>query len=66
MNRDVEVCCPYCGCKANVKVTSNYGEMALVLCDVMDGGCDSWYTVKSTVEIKTEVLKIEGEGGKKG
>lgn len=64
MNRNVEVSCPYCGHRENVKLTSDYGEILPVLCDVMTGGCDSFYMVRSTVGITTKALKIEGEGGR--
>lgn len=61
MDRNVTVCCPYCGCEAKVKVTEDFFQKTVVTCDIMDGGCDRDFVVDIRVSIDAKALKIEGE-----
>lgn len=61
MNREITVTCPYCGTSNAMSLTSEYGETSVVTCDVMEGGCDRYFVVKTDVCITAKSLKIEGE-----
>lgn len=64
MNRRISVCCPYCGVSNSVAVTSDYNDAAVVVCDVIEGGCDRMFVAYISVALSAKALMIEGESDK--
>lgn len=62
MAKTVVATCPYCGTKTKVLVNSLYNDSHLIVCDVLEGGCDRMFVVDIEVSMKTKSRKIEGEG----
>jgi len=56
------VSCPYCGFINTVamSVSERWPRPRVVLCDCDEGGCDSYFVAKISIEIETQGLKIEG------
>ncbi len=59
ISTDLVVKCPYCGCEKKMSIESDNAIIAC--CDVFDSGCDKLFVVKPIVEVRTEILKVEGE-----
>lgn len=61
MNRNIKVKCPYCETENTVNLQNDYGDMIVVTCDVMEGGCDRSFVVDASVSITAKTLRIDGE-----
>lgn len=60
--RKIKIKCPYCGHENTVEHKGEYGDLHIVVCDCMEGGCDKAFVADVKVNITAEPRKIEGEG----
>lgn len=59
--KTVLVKCPYCGLKTEINVEELRDISSLVICDVMEGGCDRIIVADVSVAITASARKVEGE-----
>lgn len=55
--KKVRVICPYCGLRTEINVEELRDISNIVICDVMEGGCDRIFVADVSVSDR----KVEGE-----
>lgn len=61
MNRNIYIKCPYCGKEVTTLHDSLYDDIKVVVCDLMEGGCDRAFVADIKVRLSAKSRKIEGE-----